>query len=207
MSLWEAAAEEFMRIVNTHPAEKRLIIEVEHFCVQSLSKSDWNGTSITTINVLRSVTSSDSRVMTQIRVCTAAQSPYNHKSTVFVVPDPPIALHQFQNLKTQALPFRGTFVGTVTNVGDLEYSTNGQPKRVFHIVDDLGYWFPCCACGYNAACWRTPENTRAVIYFGTARTINQETSFTLFIFRDGLIAPISTSPSAPAKRMDVSTRT
>ena len=95
----------------------------------------------------------------------------------------------------------------VTNVGDLEYSTKGEPKRVFHIVDDLGYWFPCCAFGYNAACWRTRENTRTVIYFGTARKMTSETSFTLLIFRDGLIAPISTSPSAPAKRMDVSART
>ena len=207
VSLWDAAADEFMRIVSTHPAEKRLIIELEHFCVQPLGRTDWNGTSVTTINILKSVASTDSRVMTQVRVCTETHSPYNHKTTGFVIPDPPIALHQFQNLKTQALPFRGTFVGTVTNVGELEYSTNGQPKRAFHIVDDLGYWFPCCACGYNAACWRTPENTKAVIYFGSARTMNQETSFILYVFRDGLIVPITTVPSAPAKRVDVSTRT
>ena len=206
MSLWEAAADDFMRIVNAHPAEKLLIIELEHFSVQSLVKSEWNGTSLTTINVIRSVASTDSRVMTQVRVCTAPNSPYNENTLRFIVPQSPVALHQFQNLKAQALPFRGTFVGTLSDVGEEEYTTNGQPKRAFHLIDDFGYWFPCCAIGRNATEWRFTPNTKVVIYFGTARLQNQEASFILYIFRDGLIVPISQSPNAPAKRMDVSTR-
>ena len=122
------------------------------------------------------------------------------------MPQTPVALHQFQNLKTHTLPFRGTFVGTVSDVEEVEYTTKRQPKRVFHLIDDFGYWFPCCAIGNHATNWRSPPNTKVVIYFGTARLQREDTSFILYIFSDGLIIPFTRSANAPAKRVDVSAR-
>ena len=204
--MWDSAAEELVRIVNLQSVGQRPVIELEHFCVQPLPKTDWNGTSLTTINIIKSVTSVDARVVTQVRMCSAPQSPYNLPSTKFVVPHSPAALHQYQNLKSQALPFRGTFIGTLTDVEDIDYTSNGQPKRAFNLIDDFGYWFPCCAIGRNATEWRFPQNAKVVIYFGSARLQSQQDSFILYIFRDGLIVAIAQSSSSPTKRIDVSKR-
>ena len=115
-------------------------------------------------------------------------------------------MHQFQGLKTQSLPFRGSFAGNVSDVAEPDYTSNGQPKRDFNLVDDIGAWFPCCAIGRAATDWRAPANVKVIIYFGTGRLATQGTGFALYAFRDGLILPLEASRSANVERTDVSAR-
>ena len=156
--------------------------------------------------MIKRVTSPDERFATQVRKCRAPQSPYNQLSTEFLVPQAPVALHQYQSLRSHSLPFRGTFVGTITDVDEIDCTANGQMKRSFNLIDDFGCWFPCCAIGRNATEWRFPENAKVIIYFRSTRLHTQQDAFILYIFRDSLILAIGQSSTVAAKRLDVSTR-
>ena len=122
------------------------------------------------------------------------------------MPQAPVALHQYQSLRSHPLHFRGTFVGTITDVDEIDYTTNGQKKRSFNLIDNYECWFPCCAIGRNATEWRFPENAKVIIYFGSARLHTQQDAFILYIFRDGLILAVGQSSTVATKRLDVSKR-
>ena len=120
VSLWDRTAEEFVRIVGLQPDGPRHLVEIKTLRSVPFPKPEWNGVSIPNINMIKSVTSLDERFATQVRKCRAPQSPYNQPSTEFLVPQALVALHQYQSLRSHPLPFRGTFVGTITDVDEID---------------------------------------------------------------------------------------
>ena len=143
---------------------------------------------------------------TTVSRVTMAKSPYNQVSTQYLAPSPTYGLKQFLQMKTQSVHFRGTFIGSMVDVGELDVTSTGQPKRSFVLVDDMGAWFPCCAVGRLAHILQYPINMKVVLYFGTARMNPQGDGFILYAFRDSAIVPLQQQASAPMKRTDVSVR-
>ena len=135
-----------------------------------------------------------------------AESPFNRTTTELRVPSSPYAVKQFLPLKNQALKFRGTFVGTVVEVGDMDVTSTGQSKRNFVLVDDMGAWFPCSAVGRFAHTAHYPPHTKDVVYFGSGRMNAQADGFIVYVFRDAAIVPIQQLSASPTKRVDVSVR-
>ena len=94
----------------------------------------------------------------------------------------------------------------MVDMGELDATSSGQPKRSFILVDDMGAWFPCCAVGRLANILTYPMNMKVVLYFGTARMNYQGDGFILYAFRDSAIVPLQQLASTPMKRTDVSVR-
>ena len=134
------------------------------------------------------------------------QSPFNQESVLFKVPTHPVIMKQFLQLKHECNSFRGSFLGTVADVEELDVTANFVKKRAFKLVDDTGAWFPCCAVGRNARVIPACSNMRVVLFFGSARPNGQSTGFTMWAMKDAVITIIGTNEVRVTKRVDVSAR-
>ena len=137
VSLWDEAAEEFLKLVNMQQTEEKVLIEVKGFRVNPVTKNEWNGVILTLMYIVNSLGATEFAPGTTVSRVTEAKSPYNQVSTKYLAPSPAYGLKQFLQMKTQSVPFRGSFIGSMVDVGELDVTSTGQPKRSFVLVDEM----------------------------------------------------------------------
>ena len=88
-----------------------------------------------------------------------------------MLPSGNVCISNFANVRSKIeAPFRGTFKGTVVELQDADYSSQGNQKRHFKLVDPSGLYFECCALGKNAGSVALAESMEVVLYFVTSRS-------------------------------------
>ena len=203
VTLWDDAAHQMLSLLGTRrtAGPQKIIVRLEHVRVANLSKSEWNGTIITSLKVVHSVWATPMSEGTRISLPTMCSSPYL-VSAAYRVPASNVAVQQFAPLssKLQA-PFKGTFVGTVTEVGDLETSQQGQGKRYFELVDDHGSWMKCLAIGRNSMHRGLAEGRQVVLYNCSGRPGLGSSEAMLVVRKDGVIVPTGVTKHCVRKWM------
>ena len=157
VSLWDSAAHRFQRALEQAAKGTRPILLLEKVRITPMPQNEWNGNFVTPVKVVGSVASGEGGDGTNVQRLPEPQSPYNKKETQFACPVPPIALDDFRQLRDYALPFRGTFVGCVQNLADLDVASSGQHKRDFDLVDETGETIACSIIGLHAKATKNTE--------------------------------------------------
>ena len=105
-------------------------------------------------------------------------------------------------------PFRGTFKGTIADLKDIDYSTQGNLMRYFKLVDAFGNYMDCCASRHNASSVALVNHVEVIIYFATGRPAIGTASSALFAMSDTIIVPIGTKifPPLPTNLIEVRTK-
>ena len=100
-------------------------------------------------------------------------------------------------------PFRASLLGTIVNVQDMAETSQGDPKRVFDIVDSMGTSLPCCAIAHNALNRCLVEGIEAVFYHGTGRGPISTSKGMVYFMKDALIVPVGKKSTIPTTRMEI----
>ena len=109
--------------------------------------------------------------------------------------------YNFANVRSKnETPFRGTFKGTVVELQDADYSSQGNQKRHCKLVDPSGLYFECCALGKNAGCVALAESIEVVLYFVTGRAPIGGLPGMLYLMKDAAIVPLQMKLLPPLPR-------
>ena len=140
---------------------------------------------------------------TELSFPSKPDSPYMVEK-VFEAPGMPVCMQSFRQLlpKSEA-PFRASFHGFASDVGQLDMTANGQPKRSFVLVDGSGIWFPCVALGQHAENSALKDGMELVLYFCTARGPIGGMRGAINLMRDAMIVAVKQHSVAPQKRTPV----
>ena len=131
--------------------------------------NEWNGEIITSMNYLTSVRNAQGGCSTKISLRTVPTSPFLTEAT-FVLPPSSIILSQFSLLERVCAPYRVSLKGVLADVGDSgELTLQGNPKKTFKIVDDLGYWMAGVLFGEHALQDDLTDDTEVSVFFASAR--------------------------------------
>ena len=87
-------------------------------------------------------------------------------SKPFVVSSMPVCMQSFRQLIPKAAaPFRASFHGFAVEVGQLDMTANGHPKRFFVLVDGSGIWLPCVVVRQHAENSEFRDGMELLLYF------------------------------------------
>ena len=166
------------------------IVEIDKARIVPMTKSDWNGEPLCRMNVLWTVKGVNSDPGTSIRFLDQA-SAFGLTTATFVLPPASCCITKFSTLgKEVTAPFRGTFRGVIMDVGALDYTQTGNPKRRFTLVDSNGTYILCVAHVQNAGSKAIVERQEVVIYFGTGRKAIGRIPGMLYLLKDAIIYPV-----------------
>ena len=94
--------------------------------------------------------------------------------------------------------FRATFEGTIADVEDIDFTQQGDPKRIFKLVDGSGSYILCCALGHNAESVALVPNQIVVLYFATGRGPIGSSPGMVYLRKDSIIVPMRMALFPPA---------
>ena len=158
--------------------------------IQEAARNSWNGESLTRMRSLSSIASSKSEEGTVVKALPQATTD-NLISMTFAVPSPDCCVSVFRTLRNRlAAPFRLTVRGKVADLQALEMSQGGNPKRVFDLVDNQGFFFTCCAMKHNAESPALRNFQEVVVYFGTGRGAIGSAKGMFYLLKDAMIVPM-----------------
>ena len=110
---------------------------------------------------------------------------------ICVLPSGSVCITNFANVRSKIeAPFRGTFKGTVVELQDADYSSQGNQTRQFKLVDPSGLYFECCALGKNAGSVVLAESMEVVLDFVIGRGPIGALSGVLYLMKDAAIVPL-----------------
>ena len=160
--------------------------------VAAMAKNDYNGKFLTSMNMLHTVSSVEGREGSCITFPSVASSQFL-LDAVYKAPTYPVCISNLSSLGQSLSPnFRGTFRGMVVEVDSvLDFSTQGQPKRKFKLVDPSGAWLNCCASGANAKHKMLFNGSEVVMYFGCGRGMIGSEEAAVYAFKDVVIVLVA----------------
>ena len=173
--------------------------------VLPLPNNSWNGSSLTDIRVLHSITSIKSRIGTEVTIRQTPTSPYMVAGE-YKVPEGKLCITMFAlQQKKFFAPFRATLTGTIMELKDLDYSQQGNPVRYFKLVDPAGSFLNCCAMDDHVSSQALRENMRVVLYFGTGRGPIRSSPGCIHVRKDAALVPLGVKLLAglPTKEMTI----
>ena len=126
-----------------------------------------------------------------------------------VDPSGDVCVSNFASRKEKMVaPFRGTFKGTIADLKDIDYSSNGNMVRYFKLVDVVGNYIECCAARHNANSVALKNNYEVILYFASGRPQMGTSPSTLFVMKEGVIMPLGLKmlPPLPQNHIEIRTR-
>ena len=166
--------------------------------IAELKKDTWNGAILTRIRFLQTIASIGSRAGTVLTLLDAPTSPYM-VSGVYPRLSKESCIRDFSSMRSQLLAnFRATFEGTIADVEDVDFTQQGDPKRIFKLVDGAGSYIQCCALGNNVESIALVPNQIVVLYFGTGRGPIGSAPGMVYLRKDSIIVPMRMALFPPA---------
>ena len=185
---------------STGIPQAKIVVRLENLRVADVVKSDWNGSVLTKMRILHSVSTLTGREGSKLSFPRSATSPFLVSGTY----EPPLSgvcIYHFLSLRSQMIaPFRATLSGMVANVQAAELSQSGNPKKYFDLVDETGSWLQCCALGRNAGTHALEDDNEVVIYFGNARPSLGSADAMMLAMKDAVIVKIGRRNPPTPKR-------
>ena len=170
---------------------RKVLLLVEGLRVADVPANDYNGSILTPMRVLHSITASKRNVSTALSVTQAVMSPYvqNHN---YCPPDHPKCITHFMSMKSKMIaPFRATLRGTIASIQAIDQTQQGQGKRMFALVDEMGSWLQCCAVGRHAFSAALADGNEVVAYYATARAGWGSVPACVWLFKDATLVFVS----------------
>jgi len=196
---------DFLQEVSRNPNKTKIVSFTEARIVE-YQKNEWNGTILTSMRMLHSISSIANRHGTVVSIIDTASSP-SMLSGSFAVPAKDACITRFETIRSKMLaPFRGTFKGTITDLEAADVTQQGTPKRRFKLVDEVGAYVNCCALLHNAASQGLTAKQDVVIYFATGRAAIGSLPGMLYLMKDAVIVPLQVQMLPPVKRVHVEIR-
>ena len=178
------------------------LVHLDVVRVVDLPKSEWNGECLTPMRALMSVPSTIKNAGTVVTMPAVPTSSYLTTS-VYTVPQAGLCTDFLRKQHLCKAPFRGSFVGMITDVQEPGTTLAGLPKLCFDLVDATGAYLRCCAIGHNAVSTTIRTNLEVVLYHVTGRGPLGNAPGMLYLFKDALIVAVSEKKPPYVKRMQV----
>ena len=84
-------------------------------------------------------------------------------------------------------PFRCSLRGIVADVQETSSSQQGNLKKQFHLVDEMGFWILCCALGRNVQSRALVEGHEVVCYGVTGRGSVGSNPAMIYMMKDSVL--------------------
>ena len=112
-----------------------------------------------------------------------------------------VCMQSFKQLLPKAVaPFRASFHGFVADVGELDMTANGQPKRSFTFVDSSGVYVPCIALAQHAENDQLKIGMELLLYFCTGRGPIASSRGAVNLMKDAVIVALKQHSGSPPKK-------
>jgi len=168
--------------------------------VSALPCNSWNGECLSSMRIVKSIGAVGPRHGTHVGV-SYTQSPSFLSPAIYVLPSGNVCISNSARARSKIeAPFRGTFKGTVVELQDADYSSQGNQKRHFKLVDPSGLFFECCALGKNAGSVALAESIEVVLYFVTGRGPIGGLPALLYLMKSAAIVPLQMKLLPPLPR-------
>ncbi len=211
VSLWGDLAttlEDIMaEFVRKHPppSKQRPIVVLENVRAMKEVATQWNGTIVTPVKYLQTVRAGNGVAASLLSFAETSTSPFMAPAP-FQIPPPSVVLSRFSILQQTETPFRVSVRGVVFDVGALESSRQGSPKKSFKLVDEVGSWVSCVAIGEEATKSAIAECEEVLLFFATGRGRNSSSEGALFVFSNGCVMAFGKVRARQALRGQVEIR-
>lgn len=180
--------------------QTKLYVVLDIAEVSALPCNSWNGECLSSMRTVKSIGAVGPRHGTHVDV-SYTPSPSFLSPAIYVLPSGNVCISNFANVRSKIeAPFRGTFKGTVVELQDADYSSQGNQKRHFKLVDPSGLYFECCALGKNAGSVALAESIEVVLYFVTGRAPIGGLPGMLYLMKDAAIVPLQMKLLPPLPR-------
>ena len=211
VSLWgdlattlEDLMAEFLR-KHPPPSNLRPIVVLENVRAVKMVANEWNGTIVTPMKHLQTVRAVSGVAASLLSFAETPTSPFMGPAP-FQRPPPSVVLSRFSILEQTQTPFRVSVRGVVFDVGVLQISGQGNPKRSFKLVDEVGSWVSCVAFGDEARKSAIDEYTEVVLFFASGRGANLLSEGALVLFPNSCVMGFGKVFASPALRGQVKIR-
>ena len=205
LTLWDDIAAAFMaaRSRNSWQEGVCTLIRLEGVRVKELPRSNWNGDCLTPMKILHSITPMEGRAGTVLSMPLEPSSPFL-VTAQYTPPTSVQCVSHYAPVRAKLVPpFRCTVKGTIVDVQDPDMAQSGNPKRLFDIVDEVGFWMRCCAVGRNAGASAIVAGNVVVMYFCTGRGSIGSSGGMLYLMKDALVVKIGQEMTPIAKRQEI----
>ena len=201
VTLWGELCGIFISLMQS--VNPQVIVQLHNVRVTPVPRNAFNGSLLTSMNVLQSIDPIGTRSGTEVTIVPNATSPYMIKN-IFVPPPFPVCLADFRSVRSKLqAPFRVTLKGTVVDVREMDHSLQGENKLTFDLIDAHGAWVTCCALGRHAANRHLCTGSEIIIYFGTGRPPIGSSSGMIWVLKDGVIVYLRSHIIPPSKTMQL----
>ena len=195
---------EFLR-KHPPPSNLRPIVVLENVRAVQEVANQWNGTIVTTMKHLQTVRAVSGVAASQLSFAETPTSPFMEPAR-FQRPPPSVVLSHFSILEQTQTPFRVSVRGVVFDVGVLQISGQGNSKRSFKLVDEVGSWVSCVAFGDEARKSAIDECTEVVLFFASGRGAKSSSEGALFVFPNSCVMAFGKVKARQALRGQVEIR-
>ena len=201
VTLWGDSVGHFLAVVDEPGHTLKTAVLFENVRIVPVPRNTWNGTLLTSMQLLQSLDALGARPGTRISSAPSLQSPHNGPR-MYKAPKYPECISDFRGIRQKLVaPFRGTFRGIVMNMLDVDVTLQGEPKQDFELVDLSGAWMRCCALGRHAEQEVMQNGMEVVIYFATGRGPIGGLEGMLYAMKDAMVIPIQRHLVMPAKSL------
>ena len=171
VTLWDDVALKFVDMMRLKGkgAGSSPLVRLVGLRVGDVPKSEWNGPSLTPVRILHSLQDLPGQAGTVLDLPFFPESPFMLSAT-YTCPPSSHCIKSFGTVRSKlSPPFRCCLQGIVADVQEASLSQNGNLKKQFHLVDEMGYWILCCALGRNVNSTSLEEGNEVVCYAVTGR--------------------------------------
>ena len=184
----EALMAEFTR-KNPPETNKKPILLLENMRPLAVTFNKWNGTIVTPMKILQTVRGGVGVAASRLSFAEVAKSPFMTSET-FRIPPPSVMMTRFSELLQTETPFRVSLKGVIFDAGPLESSMQGNPKKSFKLVDEIGCWLSCVAIGEQATKSAIAEHMEVLLFFASGRGSSSSSEGAIFLFQSSCIMAI-----------------
>ena len=191
VTLWGQSVEEFLSLVkNASDAagvEHWKYVLLESVRISEEKQNDFNGNVLTSMRGLHSMVGTAQGPSTAISLVTSLSSPFM-TTAVYATPSSVQCIINFSSCRSKMVPpFRATMRGVILDLADHDVTQQGDAKRAFALVDDMGFWCHVIAIGRNALSPALENGNDVVLYFVTARPGSHGGCGSVYLFKDSVI--------------------
>ncbi len=193
---------EFLR-KHPPPSKLRPIVVLENVRPMKMMATEYYGAIVTSMKYLETVPAVSGVAGSLLSFAEMSTSPFMAPAK-FQIPPSSVVLSRFSILQRTVTPFHVSVMGVVFDVGTLEYSRQGNPKKSFKLVDEVGSWVSCVVIGEEATKPAIDECAEVLLFFTSGRRMCSSSKGALFLFQSsGVVIPMRKVKARVALREQV----
>ena len=167
---------------------------IEGFKTVALKEDDWNGKVCTRIHVLQSLPLLKGEASTFLKYAVDEEATtVNMTTAAYQLPPGPVFIENFAAARSfVSVPFRASLKGFVMDCAkDCSVSQNGNPLRLFSLMDRRGAYISCIAFDRHVDDETLSNGNEVMVYFGTGRAGIGNAPSAVYLYNDAVVVKCS----------------